>query len=167
MGTATHEPEDRRGWLSQALKGLRRRRGLRPPDVARRMGMALRSFEHFEAGKGPLNIDRIHQYARALNADPHALLMALEIGSPAFAARCADNKLMTVVTMALQDFDAATGDAICQLDAQTLRSSFERLFGELSDLAKARAALAERWLEGAPPKPTDDKADGIESSPGG
>lgn len=151
-GTAAHDLQNRPGWLARALKGLRRRRGLRPPDVAARMGLPLRTFEYFEAGKGPLNIDRIHRYARALNADPHAILMALNIGSPAFAARCADNKLVTIITMALQDFDEATGDAISQLDAQTLRSSFERLFNELSALARARAGLADSWLaKGSPP----------------
>jgi transcriptional regulator with XRE-family HTH domain len=146
MGTAAHDPQKRPGWLAQALKGLRRRRQLRSPEVAARMGLRPRTFEHFEAGKGPLYVDRIHDFARALSADPHAILMALEIGSPAFAVRCADNKLMTIIVMALQDFDAATGDAIAQLDAQTLRSTFERLFGELSELAHARAAMAETWL---------------------
>jgi len=150
MGTAAHDPQQRPGWLSQALKALRRRREMRQPEAAARMGMRPRTFEHFEAGKGPLNVDRIHDFARALNADPHAILLALEIGSPAFAVRCAENKLATIIVMALQDFDEANGDAISQLDAQTLRSSFERLFKDLGELARARAALADNWLKPPP-----------------
>jgi len=61
-----------------------------------------------------------------------------------------------IIVMALQDFDEATGDAISQLDAQTLRSSFERLFKDLGDLARARAGLAESWLQAQPKPPIDD-----------
>lgn len=157
MGTAAHDIEKRPQWLARALKALRRRRRLRQPEVAARMGMRPRTFEHFEAGQGPLYIDRIHDVARALSVDPHAILMALEIGSPEFAVRCADNKLVTIIVMALQDFDAATGDAIAQLDAQTLRASFERLFRDLGDLARARAALADSWLT---PRGPDESAAG-------
>ncbi len=123
------------------------------PPIVRPGRKGEQAYEHFEAGKGPLYVDRIHDFANALGVDPHAILLALEIGSPDFAVRCADSKLMTIIVMALQDFDAATGDAISQLDAQTLRSSFERLFGDLGDLARARAALAEGWLDqGSKPK---------------
>ena len=124
------------------------------------MGMRPRTYEHFEAGKGPLYVDRIHEFARALSVDPHAILMALEIGSPEFAMRCADNKLVTIIVMALQDFDHANGDAIAQLDPQTLRSSFERLFTELGELARARAALADSWLKEPPPTPRGQGSDG-------
>jgi len=156
MGTAAHDPIPRPGWLARALKGLRRRRALLQPDVARRMGMRPRTYEHFEAGKGPLYVDRIHDFATAVGVDPHAILVALEIGSPEFAVRCADNKLVTIIVMALQDFDLATGEAITQLDAQTLRSSFERLFADLGDLARARAALAETWLKDPPSSPAKE-----------
>src|ERR1700709_1113999 len=160
MGTAAHDLEQRPGWLSQALKELRRRRRLRQPEIAARMGMRPRTYEHFEAGKGPLYVDRVPDFARALSVDPHAILMALEIGSPEFAVRCADNKLVTIIVMALQDFDAANGDAIAQLDAQTLRSSFERLFNDLGELARARAALADPWLKPHPKGPGGEPSDG-------
>ena len=153
MGTAAHDPQKRPGWLARALKGLRRRRALLQPEVAARMALRPRTYEHFEAGKGPLYIDRVHDFARALSVDPHAILMALEIGSPEFAVRCADNKLCTILVMALEDFDEANGDAIAQLDAQTLRSSFERLFKDLGDLARARAAVADPWLKSQPKGP--------------
>ncbi len=162
MGTAAHDPRMRPGWLAQALKTLRRRREIRQPEIAARMGMRPRTYEHFEAGKGPLNVDRIHDFARALNADPHAILLALEIGSPQFAVRCADNKLATIVVMALQDFDEANGDAISQLDAQTLRSGLERLFKDLGDLARARAALADTWLKPPPRTPDSEPSAGHE-----
>jgi hypothetical protein len=70
--------------------------------------------------------------------------------------RWLEDRVLPIIVMALQDFDEATGDAITQLDAQTLRSSFERLFKDLGNLARARAALAESWLQ-APTKSSNDE----------
>jgi transcriptional regulator with XRE-family HTH domain len=158
MPTAREDAKNRRRWLSQALKALRRRRGLRPADVARAMRMPLRSYEYFEAVEGRINLDRIHQFASVLNADPYAILVAMEIGSPEFAVRCADNKLVTILTMVLQDFDAATGDAMVQLDPQTLTAALTRLTASLSETAHQRAAAPSAWLFG-PPKADDEPED--------
>ena len=62
--------------------------------------------------------------------------------------RWQEYRVLPIITMGLQDFDEATGDAIMQLDAQTLRSSFERppVLRARRLLAKARAAVADSWL---------------------
>ena len=155
MPTAREDAQNRRRWLSQALKALRRRRGMKPADVAREMRMPLRSYEYFEAVQGRVNLDRIHQFASVLNVDPYAILMAMEIGSPEFAVRCADNKLATIITMVLQEFDAATGDALVQLDPHTLTASLTRLTTSLSELAHQRAAASSAWLSGSADRPPD------------
>jgi len=54
--------------------------------------------------------------------------------------------------MAIQDFDATTGDAIAQLDVQTLRAGFERLLQDFSELARMRAELPVAWPPGGLPK---------------
>ena len=146
MDATANEPATRRLWLSQALKALRRRRGLRALNAAELMGMPLRSYEYFEAGFGRLDVDRVHRFAAVLEADPYAILTALEIGSPQFAVRCAENKLATIVTKALQAFDTAAGDAIAQLDSETLTAAFQATFASLAGLAQERAALATQWL---------------------
>ena len=51
---------------------------------------------YFEAGRGKINVDRIHQFARVLDVDPYAILAAVEIRSPGFAVACAEQKLMTL-----------------------------------------------------------------------
>ena len=110
--------------LSALMKMLRRRRGRSVADMALAMDMPRRSYQHFEAGRGRLDISRIHRFAQALEIDFYALLAALEIGSPAFAVRCADNKLMTILMMSLQNFDARAADDIARLDPHTLMTSF-------------------------------------------
>jgi len=131
--------------LSLALRALRRLRGKRPPDMAKALGLQLRSYEHFESGAGRLNVDRVMAFGEATASDGFAILAAVWIGSPQFAVRCANNKLMTILVMALRDFDAAAGDAIATLDAQTLIRAFEGALGGLREEAQRRSA--EDWLQ--------------------
>lgn len=132
----------RRAALARALKALRRRRGATAGEVAQAIGMPLRSFEYFEAGGGRINVDRVHQAAEALNADPFAIFAAIELDAPEFAVHCADNKLMTILLLALRDFEASCGDAIVQLDPRTLMAAFKHTFEELARQAEDRAKLA-------------------------
>jgi transcriptional regulator with XRE-family HTH domain len=137
--------------LPQILKAIRRRRGLRSSDVARDMHMPLRSYEHFESGRAKLNVAKIHEFAEVVDADPFAILTAMEIGSPAFALRCIDNKLMTILTMALQDFDATAGDDIARMDPMRLLTRFNQLFDELTSHARAADDYVARWKSGDDP----------------
>lgn len=110
------------------------------------MDMPLRSYEHFEAGCGRLNLLRVHLFADALDADPFAIFAALDIGSPDFAVRCADNKFMTILMMALQEFDASARDDIARLTASTLIAAFTRCFDELVVQARAEEEFVGRWM---------------------
>ncbi|WP_372785984.1 helix-turn-helix domain-containing protein [Phenylobacterium sp.] len=152
MGQPPHNVPTRRASLSQALRALRRLRGLGPGEVADAMGMARRSFEYFEAGRGKLNVDRVHQVAQILDVDPFAILAAVEIRSPQFAVRCAEHKLMTVFMIALQEFDASALDDIARLNASTIISGFTRIFDALAKEAKEGEDFVEKWMgEGDPP----------------
>jgi len=137
-------PRAARG-LGGILRALRRLRGRRPTDVATAMPLAQRSYEHFESGAARLNMERVIRFAEVTDTDGFAILAGLWMGSEAFALRCADNKLMTILVMTLQDFDATTGDAIATLDAQTLVSAFEQAFAGLRD--EARRRTADGWLQ--------------------
>jgi DNA-binding transcriptional regulator YiaG len=47
---SVQNPTGRQVCLSLILKAIRRRRGLRSSEVARQMGIALRSYQRFESG---------------------------------------------------------------------------------------------------------------------
>jgi transcriptional regulator with XRE-family HTH domain len=145
------DPDDRPDLPALApavLKGLRRLRGARPPQVAADLGMSLRAYEHFENGKGRLNVDRVHAFATLLNVDPFAILAGFEIRSPAFALRCADNKMMMIFMMALQEFDADAQDGIARLDPLTLMQAFTALFEDLTAKAREQERLVGPWNAG-------------------
>jgi hypothetical protein len=145
MGQAERQSQTQT--LSAALRLIRSHRRARTGDVADAMHMALRSYEHFEAGGGRVNLERIHRFAEVTDSDPHAVLAALALGSPEFARRAADNKLMTILMVALQEFDAAAGDAIAGLEARTIINVFTKAFEDLARHATRRDDAAQAWLE--------------------
>ena len=171
MGPPDHDIPGRGVTLSRILKALRRLRGLRSIDVANAMKMKHRTYEYFESGKASLDVDRVHQVAKILKADPYAILAAIDIASPAYALRTADNKFNTFWLMALLEFDATAQDDIARLAPAVLIAGFTKMFDELLFLARERDASAEDWMSDkplqAPPADPGDgaRADGEASEP--
>jgi transcriptional regulator with XRE-family HTH domain len=155
MRALNAEATVRQAYLSRTLKALRRRRGVRVALLAKAIGLPVRTYQNFEAGRTQINVERVHAIAEILDADAAAIFAAVELASPEFAVRAADNKLVTVFLLSLKDFDARSGDQITHLDAGTLLSAFNQMFGELAQLAKDRAEAACRWR--GPRHPDDDE----------
>jgi transcriptional regulator with XRE-family HTH domain len=134
--------------LSLAICGIRRKRGLKAVDVARRIGMALRSYELFEAGGGRLSVERIVAYADATDADLFALMLAPRFKSAEFAIDCADTKLVLILVMHLQDFHEMRGGDIAYLDPLQIIGAFDSVFRALGAKLDDHEAFLHKWLEG-------------------
>ena len=132
--------------LSEALKLVRRHRGLTAPQVASAMRMALRTYERFEAGGSRLNVDYIHRFAVATNSDPYAIISAVAVGSPELARRCADNKLVTTLTIGAQRLDHLIGDRMQFLEARAIIVAVCAMFDQLVAHSDEQQ-LATRWLK--------------------
>lgn len=131
--------------LSKAIKTVRARRRLTTAEVARRMNLPTRTYERFEAGETRLNMDYLHRFARAVDCDPHAVLFAVLIGSPAFAARAADNRFGSILMIGLRYLDAALGDRLADFEVRTLVSAVTAM----TDRIVAQGGPddpAEQWL---------------------
>lgn len=131
--------------MRPTLKGLRRLRNVRTPEIAKQLHLSLRAYENFENGKGRLNVERIMRIATLLKADPYGILAALEMGSPEFAQRTANNKLMSILMLALKDFDSKAQDAIVGLDPLFLMKAFNAFFDQLAEHAAEQQDVIERW----------------------
>lgn len=131
--------------LAQALKLIRRHRGLTAAEVASTMGMPLRTYERFEAGGSRLNVDYIHRFAAATNCDPYAIIMAVAVGSPELARRCADNKLVTTLTIGAQRLDLLLGDRMQALEAREVILAVCAMFDQLV-ASSDRREQAGLWL---------------------
>lgn len=139
--------------LRAVLRAIRRRRGLGPRDVALAMGLPLRTYQHFEAGPSQFNLDRIKAFAKATDSDPYAILAAMMIGSPAFAVRTIDNKLISVLVEGLRHFDERLGDAIARLEVGRLIAAFLKAFDDLEGELRAQDAQTRLWMDGAADAP--------------
>lgn len=140
--------------LGEALRAIRRRRGLAVKQTARAMGMSLSAYERFEAGGGEIRLERLFRFAQVTNSDPFGLVAQIYFGEPGLAERCADHKPLLINALALQRFDAAEPETLPQLDVVTLIDAYSRAYDGLAAVARQRRALAQAWLAG----PADEAA---------
>jgi transcriptional regulator with XRE-family HTH domain len=133
--------------ISAALRAIRKDRRMRPSEVARALGMPLRSYEHFEAGRGRITYERITKFAEVTNSDPLAIIATVPLQSPDFALNCADNKLMTILMIAMAELHEELGEDIVYLEPRTLISAFTRVRNDLVDHVRKRDLFAETWLQ--------------------
>jgi len=151
------DPAGRTATLPLILKAIRQHRGLRSSEVARAMGMKLRTYQHFESGRAGLHLERIRLFAEAVNADEAAILIALDIGSVQFALNCLENKAGTALLVSLQRFDLRSGKYAARLDPRSVISAFDRAFDELDAKAREYDAVLESWMiDGSLTPPGDD-----------
>ena len=132
--------------LAEAMRTIRRKRGLRAADVAAHMGMGLRSYQYFEAGKGRIAYDMIVGFAAATQSDPIALMFTMFFRSPSFAVDCMDNKLATIGVTALEKFVQRVGPDVELLQPSTLVAVHQRLFKDLENNLSERDHYEERWM---------------------
>jgi transcriptional regulator with XRE-family HTH domain len=142
-------PEDlgHTGIVAAAIKAIRKDRRMRPTEVARAMNMPLRSYEHFESGRGHLTYDRITRFAEVTNSDPLAIIASIPLNSPEFAVNCADNKLVTIMMVAMAELNEELGEDIVYLEPRTIIGAFTRVCKELVEHVRKRDVFAETWLE--------------------
>jgi transcriptional regulator with XRE-family HTH domain len=155
-------PRSQNEILGAALRLIRLHRRMKPAEVAMKMGIAKRTYEHFEAGKGAINHERIHRFAEATDSDAYAIIDCLALGSPEFAVRCADNKAMLTLRVVTQEFNAIVGDAIMELETSSIINAFTRTLKDLGMQAVRRDDAAKAWLEerlGRLVKPSSDEDD--------
>lgn len=147
MSRVSLSPQDDGALRSAALKRVRKARNMSAQEVADGLHMRLRTYEHFEAGHGRLNLDYLHRFSEITRSDFYGLLHAIAIGSPEFAVRTADNQFMTTFTILLQAYDLKTGDRIHDLDARALIEAFGEFFDKLTEICDQRSQEAEAFLQ--------------------
>ncbi|QBQ47309.1 helix-turn-helix domain-containing protein [Brevundimonas naejangsanensis] len=130
--------------LAASIRGLRLLRGLSSRETATGMNLSLRTYQDFEAGRGRLNLDYVSRFCRVVDADPDAIIGAIMIGSPRFAINCADNKLMRMVMIGVNQLDRRLGDRVTALEARSIMAAVDTAVRELVDRAIAEDAA--RWL---------------------
>ena len=114
------------------------------------MGLSPRSYQLFEAGRSHLHLlPRIRTFARATDSDPHAIVAAMVLDAPDLALHSLDNKLVSVLMVAIQRFDARLGSGLARFEAGRLIATFRKAFDDLEADLRARDSAARAWLSGS------------------
>lgn len=138
--------------LSKTLKLIRGLRRMSARDVARAMGMPLRTYYSFESGQGPLNIAQIWRFGEATDSDPAGIMDTLMLGSPDHALRAMDNKIVSIQLASFRRFSDKVGDRMTNIGPSVLIEAFKRPFDSLEEHMDKRDRSTERWLEENLPK---------------
>ncbi|WP_332768915.1 helix-turn-helix domain-containing protein [Phenylobacterium sp.] len=133
--------------LSIALRSIRKARRLTASEVAAAMGLALRTYERFEAGQDRIDLERVMRFAEATDSDPFAIIASVWLKTPEFAVQTADNKPMVVMMLALRNFHDDIGDDITLIEPRVFWGGFRRLFQDLTEHVRKRDLSAETWLD--------------------
>lgn len=133
--------------LAAALRSIRQARGMRASEVAQAMGLPLRTYQHFEEGAGPFDLERVRMFADATDSDPFAIVASIWLRSPDFAVRTIDTKPMVVMMLALRHFHEELGEDISLVEPRVWWGGFRRLFQDLTEHVHKRDLSAETWLD--------------------
>lgn len=142
-------PEQKRDGelLSAALKLIRKHRGLTAVEVAEAMNMFIGTYENFENGRTRQNQDYIHRFCRATDSDPYAVKLSVMLGSPPFALDCADNKVASVLLLALRENYARSPETLPAVQMRDAMAIFREMFNRLSEETARRQEDTAAWLE--------------------
>ncbi|MCX7586363.1 helix-turn-helix domain-containing protein [Phenylobacterium sp. 58.2.17] len=133
--------------LATALRAIRRARGMRSSEVAEAMGLQLRTYQHFEEGAGPFDLDRIRRFADATDSDPFAIVASIWLQDADFAVRAIEAKPMVVMMLALRSFHEELDQDITLIEPRVWWGGFRRLFQDLADHVRKQDLSAETWLD--------------------
>lgn len=132
--------------LSQILRMLRKERRMTVAEVASRMGIAVRTYQDFEAGRGGLDLSKIRLFALAIGVDAISVLLALMFNDPDFARQTMNNKLPTTGWIWLQELRDKVGEQLNVVPPALLLEGFRRLSEDIEAYLRKRADTAEDWL---------------------
>lgn len=133
--------------MALIIQTLREGRGLRRSDVAEAMGLHPRTYDRFEDGQGSFEPDRIFRFAEVTQSDPFCIIIALLIGQPDFAWRCADNKVGMITIAMLQHLNEELGDDLTFIDSTQMIAIANRTVVDLKDYLLKRDMIAEQWFD--------------------
>ena len=152
--------------LKKIVRTLRKERRMTVDEVAGLMGVAPRTYQDFEAGKGELDLHKIRLFATAARNDAVANVLALTFEDPDLALQTMDNKPLSTLWIAFQEFRERVGARLSLVPPALLLSAFRRAFDEIEAYLAKRTESTEEWLERAiaeayrPSTPAPDEPDG-------
>jgi transcriptional regulator with XRE-family HTH domain len=140
------DPDAQSHVLAQAIKSVRLLRGRSTADLAKALGLSLRTYERWESGDAHLSFASVIRFAEVTDSDPIALVIAMIIRDPDFAVDAADNKLALMVVMTLADLHGVAGDKLRHLTKTEIRKHLQVVLQALGTSALQTSESADDWI---------------------
>ncbi|MDR7117349.1 helix-turn-helix transcriptional regulator [Caulobacter sp. BE254] len=150
MAGSTQAPLARQArLLSKIVKLVRKERRLTSAEVAQGMGIALRTYQDFEAGRREFDFNKVRLFAKATRADAVGILLALHYNWPELALILLDNKMATAFFIVMRDLHEEVGPRLGSVPPALLVSAFRSLGDEIRKLFARQDASAEDYISRA------------------
>lgn len=134
-----------RSTLAKGLRSVRLARQLSVAEVAERMGLSVRVYANFEAGRTGSDLARLMAFARITGCDALSLVRCAQGADPAIALASLDNQALSIAVGAVEDLVETLGSVASDVTTADLVRVFDAAQRELSKevLAKSGASSAE------------------------
>lgn len=136
----------RRATLSRILKIFRKRSGLKSADVAKLMNKGHRTYQRWESGHYGVQLEPIYRFAEIVQADPWAIIFAVEFGSVDFALDASRNNAASFLLVALRRAYRKSPRPFGGLDPRSLVLTYTRGFDLLDRRYEKYDADLEQWM---------------------
>lgn len=135
--------------LSKIVKMIRKERRMSGAEIAAGMGVALRTYQDFEAGRREFDFNKVRLFAKATRSDAVAILLAIHFGWPELAVLFMDNKMATAFFIVMRDLFADFGARLGRVPSGLLVTGFRQIGEEIKKLFARQDASAEDYIERA------------------
>ncbi|MDG2520533.1 helix-turn-helix transcriptional regulator [Caulobacter segnis] len=138
---------NRRSNLAQIIRTLRLAANLSVTETARRMGVTRRVYQTFEKGDSAVDIGLVYRFGEAVGADPAGIIVSLLIGDARFAYRVAENKVMLMAILAIEEWNRKFGDDLELANPNEFYSILSVALGKMIENARSRETVGEMVLQ--------------------
>jgi transcriptional regulator with XRE-family HTH domain len=133
--------------LSRTLKEIKQERRMTSIEVAARMGIALRTYQDFEKGKGDFDLWKIRRFAKATRSDAIGIVLAVMYANPKIAIVVMRSKFLMTGWLGFMELWRTLGDRIHLIPAAQVLLGMRKTGEFLQQFLDRRAASFEHWLE--------------------
>jgi hypothetical protein len=113
------------------------------------MGVSLRTYQDFEAGRREFDFNKVRLFAKATRSDAVAILLAIYFGWPELAVLLIDNKMASAFFIVMRDLFTEVGPRLSRVPSALLVSGFRFIRDEVLKLF-ARQDASVRTISSGP-----------------
>lgn len=145
--------------LSKILKLVRKERHMISAEVAEGMGVSLRTYQDFEAGRRAYDFDKVRRFAKATRSDATSIHLGVQYNWPELPVLMMDNKMATAFFILTRDLHSEIGPRLSRVPPGLLVSGYRQIGEEIRKLFERQDAGAEDYIARAIAKTYEDPDD--------